>query len=75
MSINQVFHGMIGITQGVLLIIFRRKISIALEKTYQKFPSNKINEQFYELSYKVNPIYITILGVILIALGVIAMFQ
>ncbi len=75
MSISQIFHGMIGIAEGVLLIVFRKKLSIALEKSFQKLSCNKINEQFYKLSYKVNPIYIAILGVIFIMIGVIAAFQ
>lgn len=76
MSLTQIFPGpLIGIAQGVLLIIFRKKISIALEKAYKKFPTNKISEQFYKISYKVNPIYIAILGVIFIAMSVIAIFQ
>ncbi len=66
---------MIGMAQGVLLIIFRKKISIALEKIYQKFPTNKISGQFYNISYKVNPIYIAMLGVTVIAMSVIAVFQ
>ncbi len=76
MSITRIFPGpLMGITYGILLIIFRKKISIYLEKAYQKFPTNKISEQFYKLSYKVNPIYIAILGIIIIAFGVIGMFQ
>ncbi len=76
MSLAQIFPGpVIGMAQGVLLIIFRKKISIFLEKIFKCFPTNKISEQFYKISYKVNPLYIALLGVIFIALSVIAVFQ
>ncbi len=76
MSSAHIFPGpLIGMAQGVLLIIFREKISIFLEKSFQKFPTNKISEQFYKISYKVNPLYIAMLGIIFIALSVVSVFQ
>ncbi len=76
MTVTQIVTGpLIGIAQGILLILFRKKLSSALERAYEKAPTNKISRQFYNMSYKVNPVYIAILGIIFIAVSVIAMFQ
>lgn len=59
-----------GVLYGLLLIIFRKKISIFLEKVYKNFPIiGKIGSQ-YGISYRVNPIYITIFGVVIIAVSI-----
>jgi hypothetical protein len=72
----QLFPGPLIVTlQGVLLIIFRKKISIFLEKAYEKVPTNKISRQFYKISYKVSPIYIAILGVVFIMISFLMLFQ
>lgn len=64
---SQLFLGpLVGILQGLLLIIFREQISIFLEKVYKNFPTNKISSQFYKMSYQVRPVYIGILGAVLI---------
>jgi hypothetical protein len=59
-----------GVLIGSLLIIFRKKISIFLEKFYKNFPISKIISQSYDISYRVNPIYITILGLVIIGIAI-----
>ncbi len=65
----------VGIAEGTLLIVFRKKIGVFLEKIYRKFPTNKISGQFYTISYKVNPVYIAILGCVIILLSCLALFR
>jgi hypothetical protein len=75
MSAQLVPGPLIGFLEGLLLIIFRKKISIYLEKAYEKFPTNKISGQFYKISYKVNPWYIASLGVVIIVMSIVAVLQ
>ncbi len=75
MNYEMVPRPLIALLEGLLLIVFRKKISIFLEKAYQKFPTNKISEQFYKISYKVNPIYIFILGLVFILISIMTLFQ
>jgi hypothetical protein len=64
-----------GVVIGLLFIIFRKPVSAFLEKVYQKFPTNKISGQFYKMSYRVRPVFLTILGVIIIGFSVLSYFS
>ncbi len=77
MSFNpQMIPGsLVSLAEGLLLIVFRSKISVFLERSYRKFPTNKISEQFYKVSYKVNPIYIAVLGCVFLIIAFIRLFQ
>ena len=75
MNHEMIPRSLIALLEGLLLIIFRKQISIFLEKTYQKFPTNKIGEQFYKISYKVDPMYILILGLVFILISIMTLFQ
>jgi hypothetical protein len=64
-----------GVLIGVLLIVLRKQISTFLEKVYRKFPTNKISSQFYSISYRIRPVFLTILGVIIIGFSVLSYFS
>jgi hypothetical protein len=60
-----------GFLIGVLLIVFRNKVAIYLEKIFIKFPKYRDGAKSLNYQYSVKPIYLVILGVIfiLIAMG------
>jgi len=61
---------LIGILQGVLLIIFRKPISRFLTYVFECFPKSRL----IELNYNVRPIFITAFGIVIIGFSLLSFF-
>ena len=48
-----------GILFGIALIVFRNKICMFLQKSYEKFPKYKDGEKTFKFKYTIRPIFIT----------------
>ena len=63
-----------GIIVGILLIVFRCKVSILLRKSVERFPKYKDGEETFNLKYGIRPIFIIILGALFILISCHGLF-
>ena len=58
---------------GILAIIYRRKVSLFIQKAYEKFPKYEDGVKAFKISFTVRPIFITILAAIWILISLISL--
>jgi len=63
----------VSITIGILAIIYRRKVSLFIQKTYEKFPKYEDGVKAFKISFTVRPVFITILAVIWILISLMSL--
>ncbi len=64
-----------GIILGLLFIIFRNQVARGLTKFYQKFPEWEEGVKILNLTFSVKPVYITMLGAVIILVSIVALLQ
>jgi hypothetical protein len=64
----------IGIIIGILIIIFRKKISRNIEKYYQRFPKYNEGVKSLKLKLSIRPLFIGAIGYILIFFSIYSFF-
>jgi hypothetical protein len=64
-----------GLILGLLFIIFRNQVARGLTKFYQKFPKWEEGVKILNLNLSVKPVYITMLGAVIIVVSVVALIQ
>jgi hypothetical protein len=65
----------IGVLVGLALISFREFIGVFLENSYQKFPKYTDGIKAFNIRFKVGPVFIMFLGIIVILFSVISFFK
>jgi hypothetical protein len=50
---------------GILVIIFRNKIGLYIQKSYENFPQYKDGVQTFKMKFSVKPVYIVVVGIII----------
>ena len=63
-----------GIVIGAMIVLFRQKIAELLEKNYKNFPQNQSIIEPYKLSYKVRPIFVMIIGLVISIFSILGLF-
>jgi hypothetical protein len=64
-----------GIIIGIALIVFRKKVCVFLQKTYEKFPKYEDGIKTFNIKFTVRPFFITILGSIIIFMSIVGLIQ
>jgi ABC-type lipoprotein release transport system permease subunit len=65
----------IGVLLGLCIIFFRKKISIYIERFYKNFPQNKDAVETLNIKFEIRPIFIAILGAVLILMSVLGLIK
>ena len=58
---------------GILAIIYRRKVSLFIQKAYEKFPKYEDGVKVFKISFTARPVFITILAVIWILISLMSL--
>jgi hypothetical protein len=56
---------LISFIVGILVIIFRKKIGLYIQKSYESFPQYKDGVQTFKMQFSVKPVYIIVVGTII----------
>jgi len=56
---------LISLIVGILVIIFRNKIGLYIQKSYESFPQYKDGVKTFKMKFSVKPAYIVIVGIII----------
>ena len=56
---------LISFIVGILSIIFRNKICLYVQKSYENFPQYKDGVQTFKMQFSVRPVYIVVVGIII----------
>jgi hypothetical protein len=64
-----------GIIFGVVLIVFRKKVCMLLQKTYENFPKYDNGVKALNMKFTIRPIFITILGGLIVPVSIVGLFQ
>ena len=68
-----IIQTIVPIIFGILAIIYRQKVSIFIQKTYEKFPKYEDGIKACKISFTVRPVFITILAVIWILISLMSL--
>ena len=68
---RQLLGPTIGFFVGVSIILFRRIIIAYLEKSYEKFPKYDDGVKTFDIGFKVKPIFVIVLGLIISMFSII----
>ena len=64
-----------GIILGILLIVFRNKVCMFLQRVYEKFPKYEDGVKMLNIKFTIRPIFITILGSLILIISIFALIQ
>ena len=64
----------IGIALGAMIVLFRQKIAAFLEKSYKDLPQNRSIIEPYKLSYKIRPIFVMFIGLVISIFSILGLF-
>jgi hypothetical protein len=67
-----IIQTIIPIIAGILAIIYRRKVSLFIQKAYEKFPKYEDGVKAFNINFSVRPGFITILAVIWILISLMS---
>ena len=68
-----IIQAIIPIIFGILAIIYRQKVSIFIQKAYEKFPKYEDGVKAFKISFTVRPVFITILATIWILISLMSL--
>ena len=68
-----IIQSTVPIIVGILAIIFRRRVSLFIQKVYERFPKYEDGVEAFKISFTVRPIFITILAAIWILISLISL--
>ena len=68
-----IFTPILGIIWGGLIIIFRNRLSVYLERFYNKFPKYKNGIKTFNLEFKIKPYFFGALGSVIIIYSVLGL--
>lgn len=64
-----------GFIIGLCLIIFNKKLSHMIQKTFEKFPQYEDGVKSLNIKFEMRPGYITVLGLIFILIAIVGYFE
>ena len=64
-----------GIIFGVVLIVFRKKVCMLLQKLFEYFPKYENGIKTLNMKFTIRPIFITILGGLIVLVSIVGLFQ
>ena len=67
-----IIQTIVPIIAGILAIIYRRKVSLFIQKAYEKFPKYEDGVKTFKISFTVRPGFVTILAVIWILISLMS---
>ena len=65
----------IGLILGILIIIFRKKICVYIEKLYNNFPIYKDGVKALNISFTVRPLFILVIGLLIIMFSLVSILS
>ena len=68
-----IIQSTVPIIAGILAIIYRQKVSIFIQKAYERFPKYEDGVKAFKISFTVRPVFITILAVIWILISLMSL--
>jgi len=63
----------VSIIVGILAIIYRRKVSLFIQKVYERFPKYEDGVEAFKINFSIRPVFITILAAIWILISLISL--
>jgi len=63
-----------GIIFGLVLIIFRKQVSVFIQKGFEKFPKYEEGVKDFNIKFTVQPLYVSILGSLILAVSIFGLF-
>jgi len=71
----EIFGPISGMFFGLILVVFREKMSLLISKTYESFPHDKNMAKEWNVSFKVRPIFVATIGSILIIFSLVGLVK
>ena len=64
---------LISFIVGIIVIIFRNKICLYIQKSYENFPQYKDGVKTFKMQFSVKPVYIVVVGIIICLFSTISL--